>query len=180
MLSLWKSSFKARQSTRKQTHGQYRSYLSISSERISHLNETLWKPFNNRADEQQNAQEQKQNQQLSNCSHPISSMRLNEVWAECKLRLSIESKEDLYETIKSIDYRLSCEMGLNKDHSVVTRLKHILKVLRRENVMLAREGQQDESSSQCPAQLALLSTLRYQCFVIEICYLVKLLNLFLH
>ena len=127
----------------------------FSPERISHLKETLRKPFDDRADEQQNAQEQKQSQRLSDCSFPVSSMRLNEVWAECKLRLDIEAKEDLYDAIKSIDDRMSCEMGLNEEPSSVTltRLKQILKVLRRENVMLAREdsGQQDESASQCPA-----------------------------
>ena len=82
-------------------------------------------------------------------------MRLNEVWAECKLRLDIEAKEDLYDAINSIDDRMSCELGLNEEPSSVTltRLKQILKVLRRENVMLAREnsGQQNESASQCPA-----------------------------
>ena len=83
-------------------------------------------------------------------------MRLNEVWAECKLRLDIEAKEDLYDAIKSIDNRISCEMGLNEEPSSVTltRLKQILEALRRENFMLAREnsGQQNESASQCPAQ----------------------------
>ena len=52
------------------------------------------------ADEQRNAQEQKRSQRLSDCSFPVNSMRLNEVWAECKLRLDIEAKEDLYDAKK--------------------------------------------------------------------------------
>ena len=82
-------------------------------------------------------------------------MRLEEVWEECRLRLKIESKEELFDALKSIEQRLSSVLRLSEETSRINlaRLKMVLKALRKENVMLANEDSdaEDMSESQHPA-----------------------------
>ena len=81
-------------------------------------------------------------------------MRLAEVWSECKTRLRINDKAQLYDAIKAIEARLSVELRLNESATVnLTRLKYVLKFLRKQNIMEPDEecDETEESTSQLPA-----------------------------
>ena len=99
--------------------------------------------------------EQLKKQRLNECTYPVDKMRLDEVWEECRLRLKIESKEELFDALKSIEQRLSSVLRLSEETSRINlaRLKMVLKALRKENVMLANEDSdaEDMSESQHPA-----------------------------
>ena len=82
------------------------------------------------------AQQSQRRERIENFTLPIDKMRLNEVWMECKHRLGIEDKEELYNAVKDIEGSMCVELGLNANPSSInlTRLRAILKLLRRLNI----------------------------------------------
>ena len=82
------------------------------------------------------AQQSQRRERIENFTLPIDKMRLNEVWMECKQRLGIEDKEELYNAVKDIEGSMCVELGLNANPSSInlTRLRAILKLLRRLNI----------------------------------------------
>ena len=77
-------------------------------------------------------------------------MRLPEVWSECRIRLGIEEKSELFDALKTIDNAYSCALGLNENPSTVnlTRLRNVLRLLRKLNVM---HGNVNVENSQNPS-----------------------------
>ena len=126
--------------------------VNFDSQRFSELCISLWKPFEIQEQESKAYSEAKRQERINNNTHSISDMRLSEVWSECKMRLGIEERSELYDAIKSIESRLSCSLGLDENPPYVTlsRLKIVLKHLRAHNVMSEVEGQAG-SASQFPA-----------------------------
>ena len=126
----------------------------FSSTTIDQLHDSLWAPIDEQERESQLLQESQKQQRLDNFTYPIDKMRLTEVWSECQTRLRINDKAQLYDAIKAIEARLSVELRLNESATVnLTRLKYVLKFLRKQNIMEPDEecDETEESTSQLPA-----------------------------
>ena len=123
----------------------------FDSSNFKELTKKLWAPLERLNAEAEQQQEIEKEQRLKDFTYPIDKMETNELWLECRARLNIEDNSELFEVIKRLENQLTLSFGLNENTNISkTRLKGVLRLLRRNKVKLSQEEAEEMETQENP------------------------------